>query len=100
MGGVARMSGIPYRPKDEVPVPHGGTSPTDLYENQPEPVTYDKDGIVYPKTSTSKTDAPAYSSQYYANKSATPQVTNAKTVSTETVAEARAAAKARKVQEK
>jgi len=45
-----------------------------------EPVFYDKDGIVYPNHKTVK-----------------PQVTNAKTVSTETAAEARAAARARKV---
>ena len=50
-----------------------------------EPVTYDKDGIVRTKTPN------------YAVK---PQVTNAKTVSTETAAEAIANAKARKVQEK
>ena len=48
-----------------------------------EPVVYDKDGIVYAKAKTAK-----------------PQVSNAKTVSTETAAEARALAKARKVQEK
>jgi hypothetical protein len=47
-----------------------------------EPVVYDKDGIVYGKPKTAK-----------------PQVSNAKRVSTQTVAEARAAAKARKVQE-
>ncbi len=61
MGGSIRMSGIT-----------GGTAA--------EPVTYDKDGIVYPEAKTAK-----------------PQVTNAKRVSTQTAAEARAAAKARKV---
>ena len=81
MSGTARMSGIPYRPKDKVPADHGGTTPSDRYENQPEPVVYDKNGIVYPKAEK-------------------PQVTNAKEVSTKTAAEARAAAKARKVQEK
>ena len=120
MSGTARMSGIPYRPKDDVPK-HGETEP--VFENQPEPVFYDKDGIVYPtdrnypkaevtkpavyppnKTNVNTVVVPAVGPDTnvptYAPIETTEtklQVTNAKTVSTETVAEARAAAKARKV---
>jgi hypothetical protein len=102
MSGTVRMSGIA----------HGVSI---------DPVVYDKDGIVRvnehnavsPDTITDTTEstiikmgekpvqyAPAYSSQYYSDSSATPQVTNAKTVSTETAAEARVAAKARKAKAK
>ena len=94
MSGTARMNGIPYRPKDDVPSPRGLV----VEENQPEPVFYDKDGIVYPRaekpnptTGTTEkpvvtTDEPAgYSSKYYSDKPEIPQVTNTETVSTETV---------------
>ena len=54
MGGMARMSGIPFRPKDKVPAKHGSEDESVLHENQPEPVVYDKDGIVYPKAKKAK----------------------------------------------
>ena len=119
MSGMARMNGIPYRPKDKVPAVHGGSEMSDIRSmppapvdanNQPEPVVYDKNGIVYPKDTRpqatqavepdTNVNVPAYGSQYYSDKSATPQVTNAKTVSIETAAEARAKAKARKAKAK
>ena len=94
MGGMARMSGIPFRPKDKVPAKHGSEDESVLHENQPEPVVYDKDGIVYPTDRNYPKVEVGKPVVYPRN---TPQVTNARTVSTETVAEARAAAKARKV---
>ena len=79
MGGSIRQSGIPYHPADMVPAKHGGTAMANLHENEPPVVFYDKDGIVQDKPKVSK-----------------PTVSNAKRVSTLTVSELRALAKARK----
>ena len=88
------MSGIPYHPKDQVPVKHGGTDPVRIEENQPPDVTYDKNGLVHsqdlPKvTPIGRPAGPSLSL-------GRPVVSNAKRVSTQTAAEARATAKARK----
>jgi hypothetical protein len=99
------MSGIPYHPKDQVPAKHGGTDPVRIEENQPLDVTYDKNGLVHPQdlpkvTPIGRPVGPSLSlgrpvviePSYATGK---PVVNNAKRVSTQTAAEARAIAKAR-----
>src|ERR1035437_8142157 len=94
MGGSVRMSGIPYRPKDQVPSQHGGIGVHDINENPPNDVTYDKNGLVHPQdlpkvTPIGRPVGPSLSL-------GRPVVSNAKRVSNQTAAEARAIAKARK----
>ena len=104
MGGTARMSGIPYHPQDQVPAKHGGTDPVRIEENQPPTVTYDKNGLVHPqdlpKPTFSVPNATSGTTDVYPYSQGTPVgrpvVSNAKRVSTQTAAEARALAKARK----
>src|ERR1035437_3897971 len=104
MGGSVRMSGIPYHPQDQVPTKHGGTDPVRIEENQPLTVTYDKNGLVHPqdlpKPISNGFVAPnntlAITESYKGTPVGRPVVSSAKRVSTQTAAEVRAIAKARK----